>query len=390
MKRFSVLFLFSLILASCASALPKPTDLLLKEVGVVPSELQKEEVKRDVDILVYALRNGYSGAKHMPPEPFGQLVERLEKISRLGGMKRKVFCEEVGRVLEMAPDNHLRVTSGCAARQDSDLVKAPIGKNIATKTSAPFFMKKEKLGKRSVGVIGVSSLPSHKEEVWNGFAERAARLINSSDALIIDFRGNSGGDDTKALQLASLLYGSEAPDPRIIFQRKTPESLALQKNAYLASKAEFERKGKAVPSYVQENIKEIENEFILAEKHEIPAEKIYEKSAVREFNEERAFKGQIYILQDGGCASSCDSFLEAMEAHPKAVTVGLSSGGFVHFGEVAPLQLPFSKIRIQISTKFFQYPDGRFVEKAGYSPKIKYSGPENGIEFVKELLEQKH
>ena len=67
------------------------------------------------------------------------------------------------------------------------------------------------VGTLRVPVFAITSFPSHEDPAWNGFLDAVRRESASAPALVLDLRGNGGGDDTTGRAVAKLLYGADPP-----------------------------------------------------------------------------------------------------------------------------------------------------------------------------------
>src|SRR5690606_28631489 len=81
-------------------------------------------------------------------------------------------------------------------------------------------------------LISVTSFPSHTNPVWEGFLKRVSDLIPKSDLVILDLRGNGGGDDTIGKKLSDLLAGTNLETPyKPQWTSQTPESFQILVNS---------------------------------------------------------------------------------------------------------------------------------------------------------------
>jgi C-terminal processing protease CtpA/Prc len=108
------------------------------------------------------------------------------------------------------------------------------------------------------------------------------------------------------------------------------------------------------------------------------------------FNPASGHNKPIYILTDGGCASSGESTAAAFEHHPEAKKVGRNTAGFIHFGNVGIIVLPHSKITVQISTSFQEYADHRFLEKTGIKPDIETAPGQDAYDVAVQAFKHRH
>ena len=205
--------------------------------------------------------------------------------------------------------------------------------------------------------------------------------------MILDLRGNGGGDDTRGFELASVLYGQKSPSFRVIVTRLSPEALTIYRNTYFLKIENLKSLAPRVPEEWLRTYAKLATAIQDAKAGKVPPEETRSKSNAI-LDKSKIPKKKIYVLQDAGCASSCESLLETLESHPYVTTVGENTMGLIHFGDVSPFQLPNSSIRINAPIKFFKFPDNRFLEKKGYAPKIKLSPDQNAFDYVITLLKK--
>jgi len=131
---------------------------------------------------------------------------------------------------------------------------------------------------------------------------------------------------------------------------------------------------------------ETSSQIVQAERGALPEEDEYVRPKTKPVGEGKMFPGEIFVLQDAACASSCEGTIAILEPHPQVTTVGENSGGYVHFADVCPVQLPNSKIRIQMATKFMKLSDQRVVEKIGYAPRVRVTAGQDAYEVALQLI----
>ncbi|MGI4993013.1 S41 family peptidase [Halobacteriovorax sp. GFR7] len=378
---------------SCSSSQLKPNDLIFtKEIYYQSPKklLNEKEIHKDLNLLIYALENGYGAKDHLPGDQFDQAVSSLNKIKDYKKLSGKQFCKLVGDALWPVQDGHLYVLARgkyCGLQQKRREWKGRVGKNWAyndyKEDNRPWHMKSIiKNGKR-IGMISIIYYPSHKDTKWNGFIEQSKNLIKSSDVLVVDLRGNQGGDDTKGFELASILQDRVVkPGWDKTIDRLTPETLALSQNSWLMNKYSFEHKNKQIPSYIENFIKERKEILQNALDGKYQKTKVYSWDQSKYPIGKNAYQGKIFLLQDKECRSSGESSLEVLAKHPNATTLGENTLGMYHFGNVNKLVLPNSKLLIGIASKYNAYSDDRNIDKIGMKPNIVIPKDEDALEYV--------
>ncbi len=166
---------------------------------------------------------------------------------------------------------------------------------------------------------------------------------NGSKALIIDIRGNEGGNSDLGEYIASFLT------------RKKIESF---------SGAELKYSGEVIDNFFPTTPSEIKG--LSLEEFEKP----YSPEKVPFL-----FKGKVYLLIDNGVFSSASAFSALFKDFKLGKLIGYETGGLPSsFGDVFPMMLPYTKIHFGVSWKRFYRP--KFTPsnlRRGVIPDVKVS-----------------
>lgn len=185
-----------------------------------------------------------------------------------------------------------------------------------------------------------------KEFLADAFAELRAKAVKN---LIIDLRGNDGGDSSIGFELARYLAKSELPpyaeSRRLVRNVAAQPDLLKNLDTYSEDLKANLRNG--LPTNV---FKQTENGFFEI----LPNEKVttYPKVAPAANN----FRGETFVIADASNASATFSFLKFVKENRLARVVGEESGGNlqgINGGNYYFLNLPHSKIEIDIPVYFF-------------------------------------
>ncbi|GIL16954.1 MAG: hypothetical protein BroJett040_07050 [Oligoflexia bacterium] len=356
-------------------------------------QLQSSQVREDVDLLRYALIKAYGGRKYIASPIMTQALKSLEEINLENIHTSVQLRDVVDEILLTIPDGHLHIRSQESGQSPSRLAtkrKPQVGKNLHQKENPPWALNFIRSQKHQVPVISITSLPQPDDPSWQGFKE-AIDQIMSSRHLVIDLRGNGGGSDVTGRWLATKLAGHPIPMPyAYVAKSRTPETGAIALNAERFRLVQYKRLNKELPDYRKKRLAEKFSEYEKLLKAQDPEEEMIDK--FNNLNEEvksPGYKGNIYILIDAGCGSSCESIVEFFETVPNATTVGENTAGMVHFGNMGYIVLPHSQLVVQMATDFWKYKDDRYVENVGYAPKIKVPQGQDALQAVVKILRKK-
>lgn len=317
--------------------LDQPKQPAPRDVDVV----EAHEVTADLDVLSHALERGYVGRRFVPAASWATMMARLGALRSTRRTTVHTLCEGIAQAFDALHDGHLAArwrapgaprSTPCAT--EPERVPA-VGPNFAEGEAGVWTARSD----GQVGLLSIRSFPYHDDPLWAGF-EDAARGLLVHPALIVDLRGNGGGDDTRGHWLAGLLLDGDAGAPRS-WARQTPEALTLVLN-YDAVQGDAD--------VVRRRIVATRHARDRARAGELPEWKVEEARPVR--IGPAAYGGRVAILVDAACASSCESTLHYLRLHAGARVFGERTKGDIRFGDIGLLALPHSRIRVTLATAF--------------------------------------
>ncbi|MBK8256000.1 MAG: hypothetical protein IPK82_25450 [Polyangiaceae bacterium] len=338
---------------------------------VPPAALTKQAVSTDIDRLLFALDRGYGGRGFVAESAWKAMVSGLEKLRNRAASPSEL-CDHIADALWELPDAHLssrrRLEGAKASTKCGTLYKAAkrspsVGKNLTPPETVWSFGALSS-GYISVGVFSIQSFPLHEDPAWKRF-EKFVAEIPKFDGVVVDLRGNSGGDDSRGYELAEKLFDGKVQNGAVrTHERQTPETLTLALNTVTSmSRADD---GSTSP-FLAQRVADAQKVRDEAAAHPKPEWKVTPAPALPKPGP-NAFKGPIAVLVDADCASSCESTLEVLRLHPNARVFGERTAGFIHFGNIGKLVLPESQIEVNIPTKYEEYPGGKLFDKTGFEP----------------------
>lgn len=387
--------LSALSLCSCAHNGVRDGDLLFREGAPLDpvADLTALQIERDLALLDYALDHAYGGRRFVPPKALDEARARLHRIRRgSAAFGSRDLCHEVDLALLLLPDNHLMANAGgslCSDERRALLAEGRVGRNLGAGSDRPWTLVTRAVAGAAVPVLSITRLPPAQDDAWAGFEEEVTRLVASSPALVLDIRGNGGGADSMMNRLARQLYGHEAPgtvESRTI--RQTPATFALQVNQNAVQVVRRRQQGEEPPSWLRDHLRGAEQDYARAVRGELPPERVVTDEEQRLPDASHGYDRPIYVLVDHGCASSCESIVELLRAHPRVTFVGENTGGFVHFGNLGLLVLPGSRVFVQIPSDYWRLRGGRYVERVGYAPDVRVAPGKDALEVVLRVFEE--
>jgi hypothetical protein len=374
-------------MTACTSALKK--DYRFIEIPEIINsnqslKLSPYEVQYDLSQTIYSLDTAYSGRHFLPADEFDRLKKNLKSIR--GTYSAIELCKQIDEVMDSVSDNHLNAKfNGTPCFESPNNRDGSVGKNFYSKTNdIPWKVQLKQRNNKTALMISITGFPKAKNPVWNHFIESVELNLPKSDLVILDMRGNGGGDDTKGYALATLLAGAELKEPYDKqWSNPSPEAQQIFLNSIENWARDYKKNNKEVPAYLLE----LQRDFIAKREQAINGELSLKEqtdndSTKSDFVFEKSIQKPIYILIDADCASSCESTTDFFEFNPLVKTVGENSAGFVHFGNNGSVFLKNSGIQLQMATSYTSYLDGRFIEKTGIKPMIEVPKGENALDYA--------
>lgn len=342
----------------------------------IPNTISKSDLDYDFNMLKYSLRNAYAGYFFHNKDDVEDGIEVLEKkISKLKEINSSDFCKEAAKAFANVKDQHLTFKLGRQMCSNYTHV-GNVGKRMFQENEKIWTVKLIKEKEANVLAISIDWFPSSSSSVWTGMIKEVEALLNKADLVILDMRGNGGGDSTIGYMLAKVLSGAEnlvLPYGKQ-FKVVTKAGLESRENLYAyyarASKDEKER------DFYRKQMLGDKEKYTDSKSEVIALSK--DLKAVQKFN---AIK-PTYLLQDRACASACEATLDYFEYIDGVKKVGENSAGLVHFGNLGFVVLPKSGLQINIASTFSTYRDKRFIESSGVTPDVVVPKGSDAYEFA--------
>lgn len=343
-------------------------------------ELTVNEFQKDILLLRYGIEKGYGAKGTISESIFRKVDEALSHLTYTSDPI--VLCKEIGKILSLFPDHHLKAQYRGKNCFDRKVNKVNVGHNL-NKSEAPWKGFKED---NDTYTIAISKFSPGK---WPGFHSFVDEAIQKAKTIIIDLRDNGGGDDSIGYQLAEKLAGQKvgtpiAPDVK----RNSLDTLILWDNYLnvLKKSSQDPNMREQLESYINQNRKKKES-VLNGELEEFTSSTSKEDSKWK-YDSSKGFQGKIFILQNQDCGSSGESTIDFFEYFPNVTKVGRNTKGMIHFGNIGIVVLPYSSIQINIPTKANKYKDGRFIEFIGIKPDVLLEDGRDAYRYVLNELER--
>lgn len=303
-------------------------------------KLTTKEVKQDTSILARLLIRAYVGWPVLNVFIKRKVLKQLINLyNNANEITAQDFFDSIKSVIGSIPDNHISMSfNGVRATTTKRKKYKNIGSNISQDADISF-----KMLKKNIAIIGLKKM-LRTDEFKDTIASFISEILPKSKALIIDLRGNSGGNSTYSDKFANYLCGTKIDSYRKLYVRATPEAQKIQQqsspNAFWAGLPESE-------------------DFIF-----------FREGKNYSIDKNKAYMKPIYILTDRITGSSAEMFLLRMIHHPCVKVIGDNSAGMETFGNMGSAFLKNSQIKVAIGMNYRVLFEDNF-ELNGYKPDLQ-------------------
>ena len=359
----SVFFCLGLVvvLAGCQSATVRLDQeqflsaLNVHQNATVPVEasphLSSEQVREDMDFLLYALQKVYGGWEFLRSDFRKKVVREIREVPGPTSVSHLERHLESLAIFTEHKDGHLGLVRPLILKDPESLSQGVVQRYLSRKK---FWRMEERYrhGKRVLW-LAMYEFPFIEENPeWEEFLAELARRSARAEDIVIDLRINPGGALISALALAKIL-SSEVPLPDLgdSYHVVTPEA-KVGRSYQLAG-----ANGSVDPS---------QGSWLNAER---AVTYPIDGSAYRKIQVPfLSLKQDVLILTSPYCASSCEVLALLLEKHPRVLVMGQNTAGIFHFHTPVHLRLPNSGLMIAMPTGVLRLRDGRFLELSGLQP----------------------
>lgn len=300
-------------------------------------KLTADQVRHDVAVLGRILIRAYVGwPVHDDIVKRRVLKELLNVYNNAYDMTAGELFELLKPVLAKVPDNHVRFIF---AGQHLTTSLCKKGKKVGSNTVKQGEDVTTMLRPDNVAVVSMRSM--RNDDVTKNKLLSFESDIRKSDALIVDLRGNGGGNSKYSDMFANALCGVDnMPSALRVSRRSTDDAKKLMSGSHIRIPAE-------------------NGDMVI----------VREDLLIPQWNPERGYTKPIYILTDRGVMSSAEMFIARMRHHPMVKLVGENTRGGEVYGNCVNGYAPNSNIRLMVGMDYREMEQANF-ETNGFTPDI--------------------
>jgi hypothetical protein len=199
-----------------------------------------------------------------------------------------------------------------------------------------------------------------------------SRLLQAKN-LIIDLRGNSGGDGSTSNELLQLIYTNPIVYPSSQI-RSSPELIGIM-NHDLEKMEENDPRSRYL----------ISQKKLLEQLKSNPGKLIRTgDSVVRRLDSVYSYPERVAILTDKGSASASEYFVFESKQSKKVTRFGSNTAGAMDYGNVREVKLSCNRFTIRAATSRNGWIDrfGFRIDNTGFQPDVRIPAGEDWIQFV--------
>jgi hypothetical protein len=313
--------------------------------------LSQIQVQEDLSCLKIVLSQYY--AYHIT-YPSNEIVSRLEKaMSNAKPLSNIEFLDQIFSFHNGYTDLHMSYqTAGVQKRFE---IQNPIAVKLSEDLNAEQIYERSEYTYFKPGKL----LP----ELTAGQSAFIEYLTKNDRPLVIDLRGNRGGDNAFAFSLVDVLFAKE---------QHVPGSAVTQ----VAGGLPYVGLVVTASYHYGDAVKDFRNQItqlfgslpfdqLLSKKLDVENRNFVGKRPAR-------YTAPIFLITDSQCTSACETIVEKISAHPNVKTIGAHTGGALHFGNAMSFILPNSGILIAVPSRAETY-ENQAGEGIGYVPNIEAS-----------------
>lgn len=261
--------------------------------------------------------------------------------------------------IEPIPDGHLSIRfNGVRAWMTiKTRLHKDIGQNIAGKSTIKAMMMDN-----NIAVIGFTGMQKTDEfrDIILAFQKD---ILPKSKALIIDLRGNGGGNSFYSDRFAYFLCGTKISSMKETYIRTTPEARKITPT--------WNPEASWLNAPVSEELR------------------LFSTGKIFNIDKKQAYMKPIFILTDENTASGAEMFLLRMVHHPMVRVIGDNSRGMEVYGNMVFCKLPHSDISMTVGScyRILEYDN---FELHGFTPDIKCTNGQDAFNIALQEIKKQN
>ncbi|MBQ9090611.1 MAG: hypothetical protein IJY58_06145 [Alphaproteobacteria bacterium] len=361
------------------------------------TSLQSDNIRLNIAAFARWIANGHAGWHFFSKDvhksfryKIEKLYEQAEQIGDLSDLSKRLSAI----LLTTIPDGHIGIkdSTGRGVLTMQELLDIPdktvnpipethVGKNIAytsvKQLTADGFQVLDCqininqkplliMQHNNIGIVAFSSCLNVSEvtnQQWQHLKNTFAENWQKWDGVIIDVRGNRGGDSSTLDFIAETLYGNRVPYSDVTYIRNTPEAYFIQDKVAdnyltLTEQVRYQNNLKNLRAYASSDALHIIacDNRTLSQKYPFRPEKELE----------------VRILTDRHSSSAGEGIVNQLKFHPYCKTVGENTCGINQYGHVTTIALP-CQYQLTIGSLYRFFNEGP-IEGIGFTPTISTIG----------------
>ncbi|MDA3866490.1 MAG: S41 family peptidase [Salinivirgaceae bacterium] len=221
------------------------------------------------------------------------------------------------------------------------------------------YLAKEPVMKRLNDESLLLRIPSFRYEYKNKIADLLKEnedLLEVTENLVIDVRGNGGGADASMMRIIPYIYTNPVAMYDIEI-RSTPLTYEAYKEWF--SRSFFGRLYFAIS--LKRKLKKNMGSYVSRSKDTV---------RIKDWYNVRDYPKNVYVLVDGKCASTTEQFLLYAEQSSKTTIIGETTFGAIDVSNVNPILFPNKKYRLSYTCSRSLRMHERIIDDIGIDPDI--------------------
>ena len=309
------------------------------------TKLTAEQVRHEVSVFARILINVYCGWPFHNEVLKRKILKTLVDIHKNAhDMTSADLLKQLRPAIEIIPDNHIQlnmVGQNMGVRTALRKPRQNVGSNIAGDKKFSVEIHGD------IGIIATSTLSGWTDTERKTFEKQWRAILPQSETLIVDLRGNGGGDNRPIDKIAEYILGQTYPNAHKEIVRNNPDAKRVHRFYP-------ERIGNDFDTDV------LDDPFVIHDNTVRPIQKYNPKNA----------KYTVYILTNRGVSSSAEMFIFRMKHYPKTTIVGTNTNGCEVYGYNQHILLPHTHIKFTVGAVYRELSIENF-ETNGFEPDIK-------------------